>query len=546
MDKDPNMAKQLIMYTNDAVEATFSDGSKIFLAPCATEYVVQQGNHAQGIMTTKHRTIYTTSTLLPRIRSILTFRNLYAQQPFLVPALVDSDQCYQSTGTASHVRWSPNISLPTISIDDPTQTWSWISLCGRARIDISQCRQIVYITHPLQVSRVLTKQTNDIDNDIPTKYIHIFAPVRRCFSSHRLPNYLSKFVNKCLQLIEQLSNNQNSFDIDDNDDGEWNFQLPLSLPSSSCPQAHRHRLHHEMMFEADIHILQTTVVTYRLEYENPISIEAFITDENNQYLMDYFITCDIQSSFYKYYSIKDKECRLLTLSEHALPPHNERVLQIIRFMSNMRQRLISMTRRVQERPCWLQEDIVLDNHTINDTTEQLGLSSLENEIDDEDNIYRQTSIVNIGHFKYFLDNHIQIKFSNGFILYMTSEQVHSCQMNPSINFQCRITDKKKQTTIDVFDGITEPGCYEQYISAAIDWCMWVWNEKRTEEQRNLANSIQEELFRLKLFSNMNQIKDYQQSTTINPPITNQIEYYSPDDIKQILERTAQFTRTQSS
>jgi hypothetical protein len=48
MDKDPNVAKQFIMYTNDAVEATFSDGAKIFLAPCATEYVVQQANHTQG------------------------------------------------------------------------------------------------------------------------------------------------------------------------------------------------------------------------------------------------------------------------------------------------------------------------------------------------------------------------------------------------------------------------------------------------------------------------------------------------------------------
>ena len=113
MEKDPDLPKQLIMYSNDAVEATFIDGTKIFLAPCATEYVIQQGTHSQGksnnrwsnsngvrsvlgVMTTKHRTIYTTSTLLPRIRSVLTFRNLYAQQPFLVPALVDSNQCYVS------------------------------------------------------------------------------------------------------------------------------------------------------------------------------------------------------------------------------------------------------------------------------------------------------------------------------------------------------------------------------------------------------------------------------------------------------------------
>jgi len=77
--------------------------------------------------------------------------------------------------------------------------------------------------------------------------------------------------------------------------------------------------------------------------------------------------------------------------------------------------------------------------------------------------------------------------------------------------------------------------------------MWAWNEKRMEDQRNLGNHIQEELFRLKLYRNMTEIKEYQQSTTINTPrIKNSIEYYSPDDIKQILERTAQFTRTKSS
>lgn len=73
--------------------------------------------------------------------------------------------------------------------------------------------------------------------------------------------------------------------------------------------------------------------------------------------------------------------------------------------------------------------------------------------------------------------------------------------------------------------------------------MWVWNEKRIEDQHNLESHIQEELFRLKLYRNMTEIKEYQQSTTVNKPIIkNQMEYYSPDDIKQILERTAQFTK----
>ncbi|CAF5192762.1 unnamed protein product, partial [Rotaria magnacalcarata] len=38
-----------------------------------------------------------------------------------------------------------------------------------------------------------------------------------------------------------------------------------------------------------------------------------------------------------------------------------------------------------------------------------------------------------------------------------------------------------------------------------------------EEQRSLSNDIQEELFRLKLYRNRTEIKEYQQSTTIDTP-----------------------------
>lgn len=77
--------------------------------------------------------------------------------------------------------------------------------------------------------------------------------------------------------------------------------------------------------------------------------------------------------------------------------------------------------------------------------------------------------------------------------------------------------------------------------------MWIWNEKRIEDQHNLENHIQEELFRLKLYRNMIEIKEYQQTQPINKIIkSNHIEYYSPDDIKQILEKTAKFTQTNLS
>lgn len=54
-----------------------------------------------------------------------------------------------------------------------------------------------------------------------------------------------------------------------------------------------------------------------------------------------------------------QECQLLTLSENALPPQNERLAQIIRFMSTMRQQMLTMARRVQEQPCW-KEEILAD------------------------------------------------------------------------------------------------------------------------------------------------------------------------------------------
>lgn len=92
-----------------------------------------------------------------------------------------------------------------------------------------------------------------------------------------------------------------STDFDD-----WSFQLPLPLPSTSCPQAHRHRLHHQMMLESDLKVLQTSNIVYRFEYDQPAKIEAMINDETTQILTEYIQIRDIRSTFYDHYSIKDQ------------------------------------------------------------------------------------------------------------------------------------------------------------------------------------------------------------------------------------------------
>jgi hypothetical protein len=149
---------------------------------------------------------------------------------------------------------------------------------------------------------------------------------------------------------------------------------------------------------------------------------------------------------------------LLTLSEQSLPPNNERLHQIIRFMSTMRQQILTMARRVQERPCWSHIDFLSNDELLEHSVSKLvefclnrpcsiqvlsssddTLSRNKDDIDEHDDklsddqhsIYRQTSIFDIGHFKYYLDDHVKIQFSNGYVLHMTSEQVQFCQVRLS-------------------------------------------------------------------------------------------------------------------
>lgn len=108
-------------------------------------------------------------------------------------------------------------------------------------------------------------------------------------------------------------------------------------------------------------------------------------------------------------------------------------------MATMRQSLLTMARRVQEKPCWIiddeHEDSIHSNPMIDSLHDETNRSS--DLFDDEtESIYRQTSVDDVGNFKYFHDNRVQIEFHNGFTLDMTTEQVEFCQVEKyfSISF----------------------------------------------------------------------------------------------------------------
>lgn len=77
--------------------------------------------------------------------------------------------------------------------------------------------------------------------------------------------------------------------------------------------------------------------------------------------------------------------------------------------------------------------------------------------------------------------------------------------------------------------------------------MWVLNEKHSVEREHLEQHVQQELFRLRLYRNKSEIEKYQQSS-LKTPVKSQttVEYFSPEDIKQLLEKTARFTGTKFS
>ncbi|CAF0837695.1 unnamed protein product [Didymodactylos carnosus] len=512
--------KQLLMYVNDAIEATFVDGCKIYLSPCGTEYVFQNGNQANGLLNEKHRTIYTTSSLIDRIKPIIEFRNLFAEIPFLVAAFVDKSQCYHTTADPTHVRWS----YSNLPIDNRTN-YTWTSICGRAEILLPKCKQIVYVKHPIQVSRIPYKD----DKDEPTsKYINVFAPVQRLFKVDQCPIYLKSFITSFLEFIEQLEEAEEHHSVkrtlfDSDNDDKLCFELPKPL-STNCQRANQHRLY-DMMFESDIKILKTKQMTYRMCYDEPQSIEAIANGTS-----DYVVTTNIQTVFYNYYCMKANICQLLTISECSLPPQNEQLEHIISFMSTMRQRMLTMSKYVKETPCW-------EEQTMND--KEMCISNKP--------IYKQIVVPKVGHFLYYEDNSVQIQYCSNHIVDIAADQVQLCQLN-HFDFRCRLTINNK--TIEIYNA-SNSGIYLKYISGAIEWCLWILEQKRFDRQRNLMSSIEQELFVLKHYSTMNELRDTNSSlnsSSLLPPVSTTINdqystpMYTQKYVNDILQQTTRFTQ----
>ena len=92
---------RVALYEDDSLEAWFADGSKISLTACATAFTREEtkamrdrstGHSQHDAPSSVHQfTAYAARGCRERVRQLLSFRNYFAERPFLPPFLFRQD-----------------------------------------------------------------------------------------------------------------------------------------------------------------------------------------------------------------------------------------------------------------------------------------------------------------------------------------------------------------------------------------------------------------------------------------------------------------------
>ncbi|XP_033637479.1 uncharacterized protein C5orf34 homolog isoform X2 [Asterias rubens] len=100
----------VIIFSNDATELSFSDGSKLQLSPCGASFVCERApsrGHHPLIEGTRiqQRTNFCTSEFKDRVHQALECRNRFAEQPFLCQQFLQADSLLHLCADIKEVEW---------------------------------------------------------------------------------------------------------------------------------------------------------------------------------------------------------------------------------------------------------------------------------------------------------------------------------------------------------------------------------------------------------------------------------------------------------
>ncbi|XP_022098719.1 uncharacterized protein C5orf34 homolog isoform X2 [Acanthaster planci] len=100
----------VIIFSNDATELTFSDGTKLELSPCGASFVCQRptgrGQHALGgEKRIQQRTEFATNEFKDKVRQALECRNRFAEHPYLCHLFLCDETILQLFADIKAVKW---------------------------------------------------------------------------------------------------------------------------------------------------------------------------------------------------------------------------------------------------------------------------------------------------------------------------------------------------------------------------------------------------------------------------------------------------------
>ncbi|XP_036453991.1 uncharacterized protein C5orf34 homolog isoform X1 [Colossoma macropomum] len=144
----------MVMFDDESVDVSFTDGSRLQLSPCGSEYVLEKAPPAHPLherRRVRHRTRFTISEYRALLVDALNFRNKYAARPYLPEELIPEDQKEKLGAEVSEVEWpsADSCSIVHSSAGDVTVC----SVDGHARLVLSTCGQEFTVEFTCRSSR---------------------------------------------------------------------------------------------------------------------------------------------------------------------------------------------------------------------------------------------------------------------------------------------------------------------------------------------------------------------------------------------------------
>ncbi|XP_033760537.1 uncharacterized protein C5orf34 homolog [Pecten maximus] len=108
----------MVLYTNDAIEVRYSDGSCLKMSPCGSTFVHHQSpgetiHPAHGMKVISQRCQFVTSDYRQKVLEAIDFRNRFAERPYVCPDLLLQDQLVSLYADIRDVAWPQTLEKAT-------------------------------------------------------------------------------------------------------------------------------------------------------------------------------------------------------------------------------------------------------------------------------------------------------------------------------------------------------------------------------------------------------------------------------------------------